>query len=100
MTDAPPLKAQLTAATLSEALPFIRRYDGEIIVIKYGGHAMVDDDLSAAFARAVVLLKHLGAHPVIVHGGGPQIAGLLTRLEGPYGGPIEDDSRHCSCWSW
>ena len=72
--------AQLTAETLSEALPYIRRYAGLTIVIKYGGHAMVDDALSAAFARDVVLLKHLGINPVIVHGGGPQIANLLERL--------------------
>lgn len=80
MTDTPTSPAQLTAATLSEALPYIKRYAGRTIVIKYGGHAMVDEDLSAAFARDVVLLKHLGMHPVIVHGGGPQIADLLSRL--------------------
>lgn len=72
--------AQLTAATLSEALPYIRRYAGLTIVIKYGGHAMVDEALSQSFARDVVLLKHLGMNPVIVHGGGPQIARLLERL--------------------
>lgn len=80
MTDTASAKAQFTAETLSEALPYIQRYAGRIVVIKYGGHAMVDEDLSAAFARDVVLLKHLGAHPVIVHGGGPQIADLLARL--------------------
>lgn len=80
MTDTPASKAQLTAATLSEALPYIQRYDRQTVVIKYGGHAMVDEDLSAAFARDVVLLKHLGLNPVIVHGGGPQIANLLSRL--------------------
>ncbi|MEM1086632.1 MAG: acetylglutamate kinase, partial [Pseudomonadota bacterium] len=80
MTQTPQSNAQLTAATLSEALPYIQRYDRETVVIKYGGHAMVDEDLSAAFARDVVLLKHLGINPVIVHGGGPQIADLLERL--------------------
>ena len=80
MSEKLPLQAQLTAATLSEALPYIQRYAGRTIVIKYGGHAMVDEALSAAFARDVVLLKHLGANPVIVHGGGPQIANLLDRL--------------------
>ncbi|MEL7041040.1 MAG: acetylglutamate kinase [Pseudomonadota bacterium] len=80
MTDPEPPSAQLTAATLSEALPYIQRYAGRTIVIKYGGHAMVDQRLSEAFARDVVLLKHLGANPVIVHGGGPQIAKLLGRL--------------------
>ncbi|MEO0608600.1 MAG: acetylglutamate kinase, partial [Pseudomonadota bacterium] len=80
MTDAPIQPAQLTAETLSEALPYIQRYAGRTIVIKYGGHAMVDEALSAAFARDVVLLKQLGANPVVVHGGGPQIAKLLERL--------------------
>ena len=80
MTDAPHSPAHLKAETLSEALPYIQRYAGRTIVIKYGGHAMVDEELSAAFAKDVVLLKHLGANPVIVHGGGPQIANLLERL--------------------
>jgi acetylglutamate kinase len=80
MTETPLQTAQLTAETLSEALPYIQRYAGRTIVIKYGGHAMVDAALSEAFARDVVLLKHLGANPVIVHGGGPQIANLLERL--------------------
>lgn len=80
MTDTPLPPAQLTAETLSEALPYIQRYAGRTIVIKYGGHAMVDEALSEAFARDVVLLKHLGANPVVVHGGGPQIANLLERL--------------------
>ncbi|KCZ45502.1 acetylglutamate kinase [Hyphomonas pacifica] len=72
--------AQFTARTLSEALPYIQRYAGKIIVVKYGGHAMVDESLAAMFARDVVLLKTLGVHPVIVHGGGPQIGKLLDRL--------------------
>ncbi len=80
MTEVPLPPAQLTAETLSEALPYIQRYAGRTIVIKYGGHAMVDEALSEAFARDVVLLKHLGANPVVVHGGGPQIANLLERL--------------------
>ena len=79
MSDTPS-PAQYTAATLSEALPFIQRYDRQTVVIKYGGHAMVDEQLADAFARDVVLLKHLGVNPVIVHGGGPQIASLLERL--------------------
>ncbi|HRX74945.1 MAG: acetylglutamate kinase [Hyphomonas sp.] len=72
--------AQFTAQTLSEALPYIQRYAGQTIVVKYGGHAMVDEGLAAMFARDVVLLKTLGIHPVIVHGGGPQIGKLLDRL--------------------
>lgn len=72
--------AQHTAFTLAEALPYIQRYSGETIVVKFGGHAMVDDELADLFARDVVLLKHLGINPVIVHGGGPQIGKLLERL--------------------
>jgi acetylglutamate kinase len=72
--------AQFTAKTLSEALPYIQRYVGQTVVVKYGGHAMVDEKLSVMFARDVVLLKTLGLHPVIVHGGGPQIGKLLDRL--------------------
>jgi acetylglutamate kinase len=69
-----------TARTLSEALPYIQRYDRETVVIKYGGHAMVDEALSRQFAKDVVLLKLLGINPVIVHGGGPQIGRLLDKL--------------------
>lgn len=76
-TDTDP---QFTARTLSEALPYIQRYAGQTIVVKYGGHAMVDAGLAARFARDVVLLKALGVNPVIVHGGGPQIGKLLDRL--------------------
>ncbi|MEE3332406.1 MAG: acetylglutamate kinase, partial [Myxococcota bacterium] len=68
------------AAVLVEALPYIRRFFGKIVVIKYGGHAMADEDLRASFAVDVVLLKFVGAQPVIVHGGGPQIASALDRL--------------------
>jgi len=82
MSERPPIAAaQFTAKTLSEALPFIQRYAGQTLVIKFGGHAMVDEALSASFARDVVLLKHLGINPVVVHGGGPQIARLLDRLD-------------------
>lgn len=80
MSEETPIPGQFTAATLSEALPYIQRYDRQTVVIKYGGHAMVDEGLAEAFARDVVLLKHLGVNPVIVHGGGPQIASLLDRL--------------------
>lgn len=68
------------ADVLVEALPYMRRFLGKTIVIKYGGHAMHDDDLRASFAVDVVLLKHIGVRPVIVHGGGPQIATGLERL--------------------
>jgi acetylglutamate kinase len=68
------------AATLQEALPYIRRFHGEIFVIKYGGHAMVDPELRESFARDVVLMKYVGLHPVVVHGGGPQIDEMLKSL--------------------
>lgn len=70
----------LSAKTLSEALPFIQRYHRQTVVIKFGGHAMVDEELSRSFARNVVLLKQLGMNPVVVHGGGPQIGGMLKKL--------------------
>lgn len=66
---------------LSEALPYMRRYAGETVVVKYGGHAMGDQALADGFARDVVLLKQIGAFPVVVHGGGPQIGAMLKRLE-------------------
>lgn len=68
------------ARTLSEALPFMRRYAGATFVIKYGGHAMGDATLAAGFARDVVLLRQVGINPVVVHGGGPQIGRMLDRL--------------------
>jgi acetylglutamate kinase len=68
------------AAVLHEALPYIRRFHGETFVIKYGGHAMTDPALREGFARDVVLLKYVGIHPVVVHGGGPQIDEQLKRL--------------------
>lgn len=70
-----------TAATISEALPYMRRFAGKSFVIKYGGHAMGDSALAQGFARDVVLLKQVGINPVVVHGGGPQIARLLSKLD-------------------
>ena len=70
-----------TAHTLTEALPNILRYDDQTVVIKFGGHAMGNEDLARQFARDVVLLKQTGVHPVIVHGGGPQIGAMLDRLK-------------------
>ena len=66
--------------TLIEALPYLQRYAGRTFVIKYGGHAMGDDGLAQDFAEDVVLLKAVGIHPVVVHGGGPQIGAMLKRL--------------------
>ena len=68
------------AEVLIEALPYIRRFLDKTIVIKYGGHAMTDEELRASFAVDVVLLKYIGLRPVIVHGGGPQIGALMKRL--------------------
>jgi acetylglutamate kinase len=69
-----------TAKTITEALPFMRRYAGKTFVIKYGGHAMGDAELAEVFARDIVLMKQVGIHPVVVHGGGPQIGAMLERL--------------------
>lgn len=68
------------ARVLMEALPYMRRFMGRTIVVKYGGHAMTDDSYQASFAADVVLLKHIGLRPVIVHGGGPQIEATLSRM--------------------
>ncbi|WP_045823000.1 acetylglutamate kinase [Williamsia herbipolensis] len=68
------------AHVLTEALPWLQRFAGKVIVVKYGGNAMVDDDLKAAFAQDMVFLRTCGIHPVVVHGGGPQISAMLTRL--------------------
>ncbi len=69
-----------TARTLSEALPYLQRYDGKTIVVKFGGHAMGDAASMERFARDIVLMKQCGVHPVVVHGGGPQINDMLERL--------------------
>ena len=68
------------AKTLSEALPFMRQFSEQTLVIKFGGHAMESDDLARLFARDVVLLKQVGVNPIVVHGGGPQIDQMLKRL--------------------
>ena len=68
------------AALLSEALPFMLRYDRQTIVVKYGGHAMGDPELARCFARDIVMLKQAGVNPVVVHGGGPQIGKMLDKL--------------------
>ena len=76
----PNADAFFTARMLSEALPYIQRYDKQTIVIKYGGHAMENQELAENFARDVVLLKLMGINPVVVHGGGPQIGRMLDKL--------------------
>ena len=80
MTDAAPLTATQKAQVLSEALPYIRRFHGRTVVIKYGGNAMTDEKLKQSFAHDVVLLRLVGINPVVVHGGGPQIEQLLARV--------------------
>ncbi len=69
------------ARILSQALPFMRRYAGQTIVVKYGGHAMGDNNLAQLFANDIVLLKQVGIHPIVVHGGGPQIGQTLERMK-------------------
>jgi len=73
-------KEKNIAKVLIEALPYIQRFTGKTFVIKYGGNAMVDEKLKSSFARDIVLLKHVGINPVVVHGGGPQIGDLLKRI--------------------
>ena len=72
-----------TARTLAEALPYLQRYDGATVVVKFGGHAMGDDAAMDAFARDIVLMKQCNVHPVVVHGGGPMINEMLKRLDIP-----------------
>ena len=68
------------ARTLADALPWLMTYHGKTIVVKYGGNAMTDETLKRAFAQDVVFLRYAGFRPVVVHGGGPQISSMLTRL--------------------
>ena len=75
-----PIVAREKAKILAEALPYIQRFHGKTIVIKYGGNAMVEENLKHGFARDVVLLKLVGMNPVVVHGGGPQIDEMLKRV--------------------
>ncbi|MFK3915891.1 acetylglutamate kinase [Psychrobacter sp. NPDC078501] len=72
--------AKNTAEVLTTALPYIQRFVDKLIVVKYGGNAMTDPDLESSFARDIVLLKTVGMHPVVVHGGGPQVDNLLKEL--------------------
>ena len=73
-------EASTTAQVISRALPYIQKFAGKTVVVKYGGNAMVDDRLKESFARDIVLMKAVGINPVVVHGGGPQIGELLDRL--------------------
>ena len=77
----PAVSPQMHATILSEALPYMQRYDQQIVIVKYGGHAMGDADLAECFAKDIVLLEQSGVKPIVVHGGGPQIGALLDRLK-------------------
>src|SRR5260370_36670997 len=78
--EGPAEGASAKAATLIEALPWLARFHGRTVVIKYGGHAMADETLRVAFAQDLVFLRYAGLRPVVVHGGGPQITEELDRL--------------------
>ncbi|HEY2191750.1 MAG TPA: acetylglutamate kinase [Actinomycetospora sp.] len=78
-----PEQAQAKAAVLAEALPWLREFQDAVVVVKYGGNAMVDDELRRAFAEDMVFLRLAGIRPVVVHGGGPQITSMLERLDIP-----------------
>jgi len=80
MPDTDQISTQTITRVLSDALPFMQRYAGETVVIKYGGHAMGDERLSRQFASDIVQLKLSGINPIVVHGGGPQIGAMLARL--------------------
>src|SRR5690606_24697381 len=79
VTETPEQQGWATAKTLAEALPYIQHYDRETVTIKYGGHAMGEESVAKLFAADAVLLKMLGVHPVVVHGGGPQISRMLDK---------------------
>ena len=80
MSTPPTADPALKAAVLAEALPYLRRYAGQTVLVKYGGHAMGNGDNGDPFARDIVLLKQVGINPIVVHGGGPQIGQMLKRL--------------------
>jgi len=78
--DNTPAEAKIKAATLIEALPWLKKFHDQIIVVKFGGNAMVSEELQRAFAEDMVYLRYAGIRPVVVHGGGPQISAMLARL--------------------
>lgn len=79
-TDKANIQGNDRASMLIEALPYIQKFSGKTIIVKYGGNAMVDEDLKESFARDIVLLKSVGINPIVVHGGGPQIAQVLEKI--------------------
>src|SRR6202167_3408818 len=80
MSKSDPVSPEVQARILSEALPYMQRYDEAIVVIKYGGHAMGAENLAREFAKDIVLLEQTAINPVVVHGGGPQIEAMLKRI--------------------
>jgi len=80
-TNFPTGSPQDIARVLTQALPYIQRFAGKICIVKYGGNAMIDENLQNSFARDIVLMKLVGMHPVVVHGGGPQIGEFLNKLD-------------------
>ncbi|MDQ1137326.1 acetylglutamate kinase [Microbacterium sp. SORGH_AS 1204] len=83
LQDTDPAEASERAITLVESLPWVRKYRDQVVVVKYGGNAMVSDELQDAFAADIAYLRYVGVKPVVVHGGGPQISSMLNRLEIP-----------------
>lgn len=81
-TSTSPAMEQLVqrASTLMEALPYIRKFYGKVVVIKYGGHAMVDESLKEGFAKDIIMMRYIGMIPIVVHGGGPQIGSVLKQM--------------------
>lgn len=88
------------AQVLAEALPWLKQLHGRIVVVKYGGNAMTDENLKQAFAADMAFLRNCGIHPVVVHGGGPQISRMLARLGCPATSRAASGSppRRCSRW--
>ncbi|MDR6690732.1 acetylglutamate kinase [Microbacterium sp. 1154] len=83
LQDTDPAQASERAVTLVESLPWVRKYRDQVVVVKYGGNAMVSDELQDAFAADIAYLRYVGVKPVVVHGGGPQISSMLNRLDIP-----------------
>ena len=80
MSQSDSVSPEVQARILSEALPYMQRYDEEVVVIKYGGHAMGEEHLAREFARDIVLLEQTAINPIVVHGGGPQIEAMLKKV--------------------
>ncbi len=103
------LPTHIKAQVLAEALPWLKQLHGKVVVVKYGGNAMTDDTLRRAFAADMAFLRNCGIHPVVVHGGGPQITAMLRRLgiEGDFKGgfrvttpEVLDVARWCCSVRW